>query len=448
MATQTAEQYFSDELVKAYESVGEVLNASFRTLNDSTVETVLLLSFGMFLGADNIYQVIQRLGVSKNAAYGSVKNVSVYLWRQLLQHRLYEVAIPLVQQRLSASDATRSRDGFILAVDDTVIARIATELGYVWKWWSGQLKRVADGQNVIALVLVLGDVILPLDIRIVSKQGRGLKTKPEIYQQMLEAAYARFAAAGIDLNVFTTTGDAAYLSGIIANVCHGTQPLETRDSTVAPEPVLPPAPETTADITSDTAAAEPTSPITGIFGGKDSYVFEIAGTRQKAGLWRKQFRDELEAGWGTDGQPVFRTAADSPTFGSVILLFYIPKGKRAVSYLIIVGRPLRSSEALHAYHFHHRIEEFWKLLKHTLHLGDMKLQGRNGAHACVGLTVIEFLLVNGMKQRLRKLRRFRNVTINQLVELCPQFVDMRQILNTIFSDLIPLQYGLEEALCR
>jgi len=277
MAPDTAEQYFTDELMHAYDDVGTILHTAFRTLNDTTLETVLLLSFGMFVGAGNVYQVIQRLGVSKNGAYGSVKNVSVYLWRQLLQHRLYEVAIPLVLERVATSDATKSRDGLILAVDDSVIARIATELGYVWTWWSGQLKRVTDGQNVIALVLVLGDVIVPLDIRIVSKQGRGLKTKPEIYHEMLEAAYARFSAAGIDLNVFKTTGDAAYLSGTIAEVCHGTHGPERGESSSDSE-VDPPS-----EPGANTADAEPNSPITGIFGGKNHDVFEIEGTRQHAG---------------------------------------------------------------------------------------------------------------------------------------------------------------------
>jgi len=42
----------------------------------------------------------------------------------LLQYRLYELAIPLVRERLTKSEATKSRDGLILAVDDTVIARI------------------------------------------------------------------------------------------------------------------------------------------------------------------------------------------------------------------------------------------------------------------------------------------------------------------------------------
>lgn len=424
----TAETMFTEELHQTIEEVGAMLKVYFRTLNDAHLETLLLISLGMFLDANNTYQVLQMLGLPKSTTYNRVKNVSVYYWRQLLQYRLYEVAMPLVLDRLTKSDATKSRDGLILAVDDTVVARIATELGYVWRWWSGQLKRVAHGQNVIALILVVGDIILPLDVRIVSKQGKGLKSKPEIYREMLVAAQARFEAAGIDVNAFKTTGDAAYLKDTIADSCRG-------DVAIAPEPPEPPE-------------TEQSPPITGIFGGKDNYVFTIDGKAQKARLWRKALKDQLTEAWGTAGQPVYRTAAESPTFGSVTLVFYVPKGKRAVSYLIIVGRPLRSSEALHAFAFHHRIEEFWKLLKDTLELGDMHLQDREGAHACVGLTIISYLVVNMMKQNLRTLTRFRNITINKIVNLCPKFVDIRYIFKEHFHDVIPENYGLDEALAR
>lgn len=427
-ASPSAETVFTEEMHQTIEKVGHMLKAYFRTLKDAHLETLLLISLGMFLNAGNIYQMLQLLGLPKTTTYNRVKNVSVYYWRQLLQHRLYEIAIPLLRERLTKSDASNSRDGLILAVDDTVIARIATELGYVWRWWSGQLKRVAEGQNVIALILVIGDIVLPLDVRIVSKQGKGRKSKPEIYREMLAAAKSRFEAAGIDFNALKTTGDAAYLKGEIADYCRGEATVDTE--------------------TTETTETEPSPTITGIFGGKDSYVFTIDGKRQKAGQWRKDLKDHLKEGWGTDGQPVYRTAAESPTFGSVILLFYIPKGKRAVSYLIIVGRPLRSSEALHAFAFHHRIEEFWKLLKDTLELGDMHLQDREGAYACVGIKLISYLFVNMMKQNLRKLKRFRNISINKIVKLCPKFVDIRQFFKEHFHDVIPENYGLDEALAR
>ncbi|MCP3666594.1 MAG: hypothetical protein GY696_29530, partial [Gammaproteobacteria bacterium] len=221
MTAKTAEEHFTEEMHRTIEEFGRILRAYFREMPDKNLETLLLISMAVFLGADNIYQVLQVLGLPKTPTCNRVKNVSVYYWRQLLQHHLYSIAIPLLLESLSKSDAAKSRDGLILAVDDTVIVRIATELGYVWRWRSGQLKRVANGQNVIALILVIGDVIIPLDIRIVSKQGKGLKTKPEIYEEMLKAAEAKFEAAGIDISCLRTTGDAAYFSQSIAAFCRG-----------------------------------------------------------------------------------------------------------------------------------------------------------------------------------------------------------------------------------
>jgi hypothetical protein len=387
----------------------------FRKLDDKNRETLLLISLSILLGACNVNQVVTFLGLPKTLTYNRVRNVSIYYWKQLLQHRLYEIAIPLIKDRLLTSASTKSRDGLILAVDDTVIARLSTELGYVWKWWSGQLKKVTNGQNVIALILVIDDIILPLDVRIVSKQGLGLKPKPEIYQEMLESAKTKFKEAGIDVSQLKTTSDAAYLSKKIAHTCRG-----------------------------DEEKSEPT--ITGIFTGKNSYLFTIGKLAQKAKKWKEQFREKLKSGWGTDGQPAYRTSAYSETFGEVILIFYIPKGKKTISYLIVVGNPLRSAEALNAFSFHHRIEEFWKTLKGTIELGEMKLTETQGAYACVALKIIAFMVLNLMKQNLRKLKRFRNVTINQLVYLCPQFVDVLQIFKEHFHDLIPQNYSLDEAL--
>lgn len=427
----TAEEHYTKELLESIEFFGKLSKSYFRKMDDKSLETLLLISMSIFLGACNLYQVIQIFGLPKTMTYNRVKDVSVYYWRKLLQQRLYELAIPLIQERLLKSASTKSRDGLILAVDDTVIARISTALGYVWTWWSGQLKRVTAGQNVIALILVIGDIVLPLDVRIVSKQGQGLKTKPELYKNMLESAKAKFTEAGIDIRYFKTTGDAAYFSQDIAELCQPKQPTDTPN----------------ADTTNDAECqGESRSTFTGIFGGKDNYVFLINGIRQKAREWRREFKEQLEEGWGTDGQPVYRTKAYNETFGTVILLFYIPKGKRTVSYLIIVGYPLRSCEALHAFAFHHRIEEFWKLLKGTLHLDNMKFQEREGAYACVGLKIMGYIVVNMVKQRLRKRRCFNNVTINQLVELCPKFVDIRKVFKEHFHAIIPDNYNLENAL--
>jgi len=441
---KTAEELFAEELIEGMEEMGKMLKGFFRTMTDKNLETLLLISMAILTGAGNMYQVMQLLGLPKTSSYNGVKNISVYCWQRLLQDHLYKLAIPILSERLSKSDATKSRDGLVMAVDDTVIARIAEKLGYVWKWWSGQLKRVTNGQNVIALILVVGDIIIPLDIRIVSKQGQGIKTKPEIYRDMLDSAKKRFSDAGIDIDELITTGDSAYLSKSIAEFCRGEESEESHsktddaDTNAVPHAGNPVETEANEDI--------PSPVITGIFNGKDNYVFEIDGISQKAGQWRKDMAENIEEGWGTKGQPVYRTKAESPAFGSVILLFYIPKGMRAVRYLIVIGRPLRSGEILHAYSFHHRIEDFWKLMKGTLHAGDMKLQGREGAHACVGVKIIGCIVINMMKQNLRKKRRFRNITINKLVNLCPKFVDILKIFKEHFHKILPDNYNLDKAL--
>jgi hypothetical protein len=122
---QNAEKQFSDVLSKAMEHFGQLLKPYFRKMGDKSLETLLLISMAICLGATNIYQVIKLFGLPKTMTYNRIKGVSLYYWHRLLQHRLYEIAIPLLKDRIQKSNATQSRDGLILSVDDTVIARIS-----------------------------------------------------------------------------------------------------------------------------------------------------------------------------------------------------------------------------------------------------------------------------------------------------------------------------------
>jgi hypothetical protein len=292
-----------------------------------------------------------------------------------------------------------------------VILRIATALGYVWKWWSGHVKGVHEGQNIIALLLIVGDRILPLDVRIVSKQGSEVPTKPEIHQAMLDEAERRLDAVQIPMAQFKITGDSAYLNRWTADLC----------------------------------AAMHTA---GVFRGKGSYVFEIAGQRHRASAWKKTLASRLGPSWGCD-QDVYRVAAVSPTLGKVILVFFrSKKGQERIEYLVVVGKPLRACEALRAYHRHHWIEEFWQILRSVLHVEATSLRGRAGALAGIGIKVVAFLLLSEVQQQLRKQPRFAHLTLHQVVHVCPKFVDMRAFLQEHFHDRIPANYTLEQALAR
>lgn len=409
MSEPTAEQAFLEELGECLEKLEPVLTQQWS--RKDWVELVLLLALGVLYGAWNPHQVCQILGLPVGETYAELSTISPYYWRKLLQEVLYAQALPLLQQRQGKSAATRSRDGWVLAVDDLVILRFARELSFVWKWWSGHLKGVQRGQNVIALLLIVGDRILPLDVRLVSKQGSGVSTKPELHQEMLEEAERRFGEAGIDIRQFKVTGDAAYLNRWTVDLCDAMR-------------------------------------VAGVFRGKGNYVFEIEGQRQRASQWKKVMASRLKKGWGCR-EEVYRVEARSPTFGKVILVFFRPReGKERIEYLVVVGRPLRACEALRAYHLHHWIEEFWQILRSVLHVEATSLRGQAGALASVGIKIVAFLLLSEVQQGLKKLRRFSHLTLHQLVHLCPKFVDLRGFLREHFHERIPANYGLDLALAR
>ena len=367
--------------------------------NPLTTELLLLLGAGVMLGTFSVKEVCDRLGLSPHQAYSSLQFQSVYRWRKLLGELGYEMAIPLLRELQEKSAATRSRACCVLAVDDSVLERLSRQMGLVWSWYSGRRKRVVGGQDILGLVLVIGEVVIPLDIRIVSKQGRATPTKPESYAQMLEQAQARFQQAGLDIRDLATSGDSAFLSEHVQDTC---QALD----------------------------------IAGIFGGKDNYVFTIEGETHKAPHWRALFADRLQKeAWGCD-VPVYRTPAVSPTFGKVTLVFCRRKGDRKVSYFLLT-QPLRTAEAMRIIHQHHWIEVFWKRCKGLFKLADSKLRTPQGARAGVGIKVIGYLLILRLQIALRRYRRFARISMDRLVTLCQQFFDPIPVFQEHFH-LLPI----------
>lgn len=388
-----AEELIAHELGIALETVKTWLHPFGQ--NPRTTEFLLLLSAGVLLGAYSVNEVCDRLGLSPQQAYAAVRFQSVYRWRNVLGDLGYEMAIPLLQELQGKSAATQSRACCVLAVDDSVLERLSREMGLVWAWYSGRRKRVVRGQDILGLVLVIGEVVIPLDLRIVSKQGRVTPTKPEIYAQMLEQAQARFQQAGLDIRELATSGDSAFLSEHVQAKC--------QDLKVA-----------------------------GVFGGKDSYVFTIEGETHKAKHWRPHFADRLEKDrWGCE-VPVYRTPAVSPTFGKVTLVFCRRKGERTVSYFILT-QPLRTAEALRIIHQHHWIEVFWKRCKGLFKLANSKLRTSQGARAGVGIKVVGYLLILRLQIALKRYRRFARISMDRLVTLCQQFFDPIPVFQAHFG---------------
>ena len=335
--------------------------ANTRKMTPELAETLLLLSTGHLFGLYNPNQIADALSVSKNKLYRDLKAMSLYQWKRLLVRVASTLAIEEIRQTQVKSAATRSRRCITISVDDTNDPRYAKTLSYCYKWWSSQQKQTIHCQNILAITLKVGDVILPLNIRIVSKQGRGNTDKPTCFQTMIQEVLEVFDAEGIDLRTYPITFDSWY----------GSQTLIEALLALGFTCIL--------------------------VHGKSNYVMEIDGKTAKLSAHKKTVK-LLSQQWGCD-KPVRRFRAKSPTFGQLVLLFFATHGKTQT--MMVFGRPLRSAETLRIWSQHHGIEEFWRHLKTDLRLSAMRLHHRNGAYGALGIKILGYFMIQQVSRSTR-----------------------------------------------
>lgn len=265
------------------------LFANSRDMTPELSETLLLLSTGHLFGLYNPNQVADTLGVSKAKLYRDLKSVSLTRWKKLFVGISSTIAIDEIRRTESKSASTRSRRRITISVDDTNAPRYAKTLSYCYKWWSKQQKNAINCRNILAITLKVGDVILPLNIRIVAKEGRGNTDKPTCFLTMIQEVLDVFDAQGVDLRKYPITFDSWYGSKDLIETL-----LELGFTSV-------------------------------LVHGKSNYVMEIGGQRAKLSAHRKNVK-LLTHQWGC-GKPARRFQAKSPTFGQLVLLFFATHGK-------------------------------------------------------------------------------------------------------------------------
>ena len=337
------------------------LYVNSRNMTPELSETLLLLSTGHLFGLYNPNQVADALGIPKANLYRDLKDVSQYQWKSLLVGISSAIAVEEIRQTQSKSAATRSRRCITISVDDTNDPRYAKALSYCYKWWSTQQKNAIKCRNILAITLKIGDVILPLNIRIVSKQGRGNTDKPTCLRTMIQEVLDAFDAQGIDLRKYPITFDSWY----------GSKKLI----------------ETLLDLGFTCV----------LIHGKSNYVMEINGQTAKLSEHKKTVKLHANQ-WGCD-KPVRRLRAKSLTFGQLVLLFF--SAHRKTQTMMVFGRPLRASEILHIWTQHHGIEQFWRHLKTDMRLSAMSLHQRNSAYGTLGIKIISYLMIQQVSRSTR-----------------------------------------------
>lgn len=332
----------------------ELFSTVFTANSQNAVEVLLMLASGHIFDIFTPNHLAQTLCIDKNKVYSAIKTWSIFLSRKLLLFVGCHIASKMIIEAVKKSPATLSRMRITTNVDDTVIGRLGKFISLTYSWFSSKHDRPINGQNIIAITIKIGERIIPLNVRPVSKQGRGNTSKPDIFRNMLREVLCFFEQEGIDLTQFPITFDSWY----------GSRELV------------------------DMLSAEGFSQI--LIHAKGNYVFTIDGKKQKLSAHKKEIKFDEDA-WGCKGIPVSRKEAESPTFGKVLLLFFKDGGK--VKCVIAFGRKLRASEIISIWKQHHSIECFWRRLKSDLQIHKVRMRDRQGVYAMVGIKLVAYLMM-------------------------------------------------------
>lgn len=361
----------------------------FRQGKKEAFELVMFLSVAHFFGLYNPKQLADFLGIPHQRLYSELKTWSLYRLKKLLLRFMVRQAVEELKPILEKSAATKSRAGISLSVDNSVIDRLGRLLRCTWSWYSGRAKRVVYGQELLGIVLTVNGRVFPLHLLFVSKQGRANTDKPSLLISMFTQLIEAFQEEGIDITAFPITLDSWYASDGLKQELHK---LGFKKVIVA---------------------------------GKSSYVLTIAGKKQDASTWKKTLKLSKEQ-WGID-VPACRMKALSPTFGNIGVFFYQKSTTRNYYLMDLSKTLLRGAEIWHIWKQHYLIECFWKNLKSTFKIKEMRLQAQ-GLYTGLAIKILAYLLA----MRLRAEREFSNSSITQIMRTIRRDTDLQTLLKEHF----------------
>ena len=372
------------KIIKSTIFFQDLLCSYFQRMRQQVVETLLLLCVCHLFGLDNPNQVADALKLPKARLYRCLGSLSLYHAKCLnLRLGCAMETVDFIKDTESKSASTQSRRCITVSVDDTNLPRDAETLAYCSNYYSKEHRTAIWCQNVLGITLKCGDHVLPLDMRLASKQGRGNTDKPSLVITMLKEVLAFFDTHGIDLRKYPITFDSWYAG----------RPLVDSLSVLGFTSIL--------------------------VHGKNNFVMTIGDKKAKLSVHKKHI-DLHEDEWGCD-KPVYRAKAISPTFGECIVIFFRDRGK--IRTLLVFGKPLRTSQAMRIWSQHHGIEQFWRLMKTNLHVSAMSLQSREGAYVSLGVKVISYLML--LQISIAERRTFHQIQL--------QLTGERQILRDFIT---------------
>lgn len=367
-----------------------LFNKEFYRNNKHAFETVMFLSLAHFFGLYNPKQLADELGVPHQRLYDHLKdNFTVYTLKRMLVKFMVKIAAQRLEPVLKQSDATKSRAGITLTVDNSVIDRFGKMIRCTYSWYSGRWKKIVNGNDLLGIVLTINGVAIPLNLLFCSKQGRKNTDKPSLLISMLTVLKEEFKLLGIDITAFPLTLDSWFVSQDLRQKLHK---LGFKNIIIA---------------------------------GKGNYTFEIGPTKQKASEWKKQIKLKTNQ-WGID-VPSSRVKGISPTFGDVVLFFFKKSTTRSYYLMDFSESAHRGAEMWHIWKQHHLVEYFWRILKSVFKIKAMQLQG-DGLYVGLLIKVLSYLLAI----RLKQLKPFSKLTIVQIMRKVRSEYNLQALIDEHF----------------
>jgi hypothetical protein len=345
----------------------------------------MVLAIAHLFGYYNPKQLADFLDIPHQQLYAYLKDWSLYHLKKMLISFMVKQAAEELGPILAKSDATRSRAGMTLSIDNRVIDRLGKFLRWTWSWYSGRCKKIVQGQDLLGIVFTINQVALPVHLLFCLKQGHGNTDKPSLLITMLSQLKDEFLRYDIDI----------------------TQSPLTLDSWFVSEPLR----QQLYDLGSTNI----------IIAGKGNYTFTIQNRKQKASAWKKELTLNPPQ-WVID-VPSRRLYARNPTFGSVLLFFFQKSTTRSYYLMNFSQHAMRGAEIWHIWKQHHQIECFWKTLKSVFHIHDMHLHG-DGLYMGLLIKVLAYLLA----LRLKVQREFSKCSITQIMRKLSRDQDLRDVL--------------------
>ena len=366
-----------------------IFHQEFRKNNPIAFEVLMVLAVANLFGFYNPKQLADFLGVPHQKFYAALQDWSIYQVKKMLLCFMVKQAAEKLKPIMSQSAATRSRAGASLSIDNSVMDRFGKLMRCTYNWYSGRHRQVTRGQDLLGIVLTINHMAFPIHLLFCPKQGRYHTTKADLLIFMLTQLKAEFHHEGIDITQLPLTFDSGFVS----------QELRERLHQLGFSKI--------------------------IIAGKGSYVLTIAGQKWDASTWKKVLMLE-ESKWGID-VPSCRTWAYSPTFGSLILLFFRKSTTRSFYLMNFSQVSLRGAEIWHIWKQHHVVEGFWKIMKSIFQIRAMHLPG-DGLYTALLIKVLAYLLA----LRLQADGVFSKLTITEIRRQLRREADLREFLETHF----------------